>query len=219
MTGRPPQAWGFDMSYELETDWSAKRRQHLGDQFSSLGRIGLYVQLALLVAPLLLGIYVLFFGRAAQPGMTRVDFGSYISLGSFLIMGFTTYWFYRYMQVGRQLRDPERFPSRSSVITTLWVGFGAGWLGIIFSMLLLLAAAWRMMFVLILNPQSGLIIAPNPASNPGYSVSAIDAISLTWLVISLAAELMVLGLTLWLLFRMTWPPSAEIEEPAALAAE
>jgi hypothetical protein len=207
------------MSYEHETDWSAKRREHVGDQFSSLGRIGLYVQLVLLAAPFLLGVYVLFFGRPAQPGMTRVDFGSYISLGSFLIMGFTAYWFYRYMQVGRKLRDPEHFPPRSSVITTLWVGFGAGWLGIVFSMLLLLAAAWRMMFVLILNPQSGLIIAPNPSSNPGYSVSAIDAISLTWLVISLAAELMVLGLTLWLLFKVTWPASPEIGEPAAVPAE
>lgn len=207
------------MSVEHEADWSAKRREHIGEQFSSLGRIGFYVQLALLAAPLLLAVYLLFFGRPAQPGMTRLDFSSYISLGSFLIMAFTTYWFYRYIRVGKKLRDPERFPPRSSVITTLWVGFGAGWLGIIFSMLLLLAAAWRMMFVLIFNPQSGLIIAPNPAVNPGYSLSAIDAISLTWLVISLAAELMVLGLTLWLLFKVTWPSSAEIEEPAALAAE
>jgi hypothetical protein len=207
------------MTDEHEADWSAKRREHLGDQFSSLGRIGLYVQLVLLAGPFLLAVYLLFFGRTAQPGMTRIDFSSYISLGSFLIMAFTTYWFYRYTRVGKQLHQPERFPSRSSVITTTWVGFWAGWLGIIFSMLLLLAAAWRMMFVLILNPQSGLIVAPNPATNPGYSLSAIDAISLTWLVVSLAAELMVLGLTLWLLFKLTWPSSAEINEPAALAAE
>lgn len=147
-----------------------------------------------------------------------MDLGSYVSLASFLIMAFTTYWFYRYMRMGAVLRDPQRFPSRSSVLTTVWVGFGAGWVGITFSILLLLAATWRMMFVLLANPQSGLLIAPNLGTNPGYSISAIDAIGLTLLVISLSAELVVLGLSLWLLFRMTWPSSIELGEAVTLSA-
>jgi len=49
------------------------------------------------------------------------------------------------------------------------------------------------------------LIAPTAGSNPTYSLSAIDAVSLTFLIISLGAEMVVLGLTLWLLFRMTWP--------------
>lgn len=194
----------------LELDWSPQRRQQLGNQFIALGRAGFYIQLALLAVPLLFGIYLLLFGRSVISDTTRFDLGSYVSLGSFLIMAFTTYWFYRYMKIGAVLRDPQRSLPRSSVLTTVWLGFGAGWLGIVFSVLLLLGATWRMMFVLLVNPQSGMLIAPNPGTNPGYSISASDTISLTLLVISLSAELIVLGLSLWLLFKMTWPSSVEI---------
>ena len=134
-----------------------------------------------------------------------VDLRNYVSFASLLAMIFTTYWFFRYIQLGERMRDPTRCPPRSAVVTTLWIGLWAGCVGIVFSMVLLLAAAWRMLFVLLTNPQSGMLIAPTAGTNPVYSLSAIDAVSLTLLVISLAAELMVLGLTLWLLFRMTWP--------------
>jgi hypothetical protein len=56
-----------------------------------------------------------------------------------------------------------------------------------------------------------MLIAPTGGTNPAYSLSAIDAVSLTLLIIGLAVELMVLGLTLWLLFQATLPVSAKTE--------
>jgi hypothetical protein len=100
------------------------------------------------------------------------------------------------------------------VVTTLWIGLWAGCLGIVFSILLLLAAAWRILFVLLTNPQSGMLIAP---TNPAYSLSAIDAVSLTLLIVGLAVELMVLGLTLWLLFQTTLPAPARTEATAEMS--
>src|SRR5262245_20284801 len=132
-------------------------------------------------------------------------------------MMFTTYWFFRYIRLGQRLKDPAQFPPRAAVLTTLWVGLWAGCLGIAFSMLLLLAAAWRILFVLLTNPQSGMMIAPTAGTNPTYSLSAIDAVSLTLLIISLGAELMVLGMTLWLLFRMTWPAPARAKAEAEMS--
>jgi hypothetical protein len=207
------------MSDEHDMDWSPKKRERLGDQFSLLGRIGFYIQLALLLAPLVLGVYMFAMRRAGLLGANALGVGSYISFGSLLIMLFTTYWFYRYVRLGDRIKDPTRFPPQSTVITTLWVGFWAGWLGITFSMLLLLAAAWRILFVLLANPQSGMLVAPTLGTNPGYSISALDAVSLTLLVISLGVELMVLGLTLWLLFRTTWPSPAKPSESAAMLAQ
>jgi hypothetical protein len=198
-------------------DWSPQRRQQLGSQFTSLGRIGFYLQLVLLAIPLMFGVYMMLSGRSASSTTTRFDLGSYVSFASLLIMGFTTFWFYRYMRTGAALQNPQHAPSRSSVVTTVWIGFCAGWLGIVFSVLLLLAATWRMMFVLLTNPQSGLLIAPNLGTNPGYSISAIDAISLTLLVLSLTAELVALGLSLWLLIKLTWPASAEMAEDATFS--
>jgi hypothetical protein len=47
------------------------------------------------------------------------------------------------------------------------------------------------------------MVAPGPGGDPVQSISARDAISLTSLLIILAAELIVLGFSVWLLFRAT----------------
>src|SRR5262245_189589 len=54
----------------------------------------------------------------------------------------------------------------------------------------------RILLVFLTNPPSG---APTLGANATYSLSAIDPVSLTLLMISLGAGLMVPGMTLWLL--------------------
>ena len=70
-------------------------------------------------------------------------------------------------------------------------------------MLLLMSAVGRLLFVLMTTPQTGIPIAPLPGGDPAKTVSAIDAASLSSLLIILTAELIVLGFTLWLLFRVS----------------
>ena len=199
------------MSDGPEIGWPPQKRQSLAEQFSLLGRIGFYTQLVLLVVPVLLTVYLFVLGRSDQGARAGVNLGNYVSFGSLLVMIFTTYWFFRYIRLGKRLKDPAKPPPRSTVASTLWIGLWAGCLGIVFSILLLLAAAWRILFVLLTNPQSGMLIAPTGGTNPAYSLSAIDAVSLTLLIIGLAVELMVLGLTLWLLFQTTLPAPAKTE--------
>jgi Protein of unknown function (DUF3611) len=206
------------MSDGPDIEWPAQRRESIGGQFSTLGKIGFYIQLALLAVPVLLTVYIFLLGRSNQGSGTGIDFGNYVSFGSLLVMVFTTYWFFRYIKLGQQVRDPAQCPPRSTVLTTLWIGLWAGCLGIALSMFLLLGAAWRILFVLLTNPQSGMLIAPTLGTNPTYSLSAIDAVSLTLLIISLGAELTVLGLTLWLLFQMTWPAPAKAKTETEMSA-
>jgi hypothetical protein len=200
-----------------DIEWTDQKRETIGEQFSILGKIGFLIQLVLLAVPSLLAVYVLLLGRSSQGSETGINFGNYIAFGSLLVMIFTTYWFFRYMKLGQRMKDPVRYPARSVILTTLWIGLWAGCLGIAFSMLLLLGAAWRILFVLLTNPQSGMLIAPTAGTNPTYSLSAIDAVSLTLLIISLGAELMVLGMTLWLLFRMTWPTPTKAKAEAEMS--
>jgi Protein of unknown function (DUF3611) len=204
------------MSDEPGIEWSAQRRESIGQQFAVLGKVGFFIQLALLAVPVLLTVYLLLLGRSNQGSGTGIDFGNYISFGSLLVMIFTTYWFFRYIRLGQRMKDPARYPPKSAAVTALWIGLGAGCLGIVFSMLLLLGAAWRILFVLLTNPQSGMLIAPTLGTNPTYSLSAIDAVSLTLLIISLGAELMVLGISLWLLFQVTWPVPAKARAEAEI---
>jgi len=130
-----------------------------------------------------------------------IELSNYLSYGSLLIMVFTTIWFLRYPSIANQIIDTARRPRRASVERTLWVGVWASSLGIVFSMILLFGAAWRLLFTLLANPQTGVIIAPGPGGDPVQSISAIDAVSLTALLIILVAELLVLSFSIWLLFR------------------
>jgi hypothetical protein len=93
---------------------------------------------------------------------------------------------------------------------TLWIGLGASCLGILFSMILMMTAVLRILFVLLTTPQTGIPLAA-AGGDPAKTLSAIDAVSLTSLLFILTAELIVLAFSLWLLFRVT-RPSAEITD-------
>ena len=192
------------MSESLSMQWPPADPNRLGAQFSRLGWLGFYIQLALLAVPILLTIYVLL-----RTNPTGIDATNYLSYGSLFVMIFTTYWFFRYTRLGQQIQDPQNCPPQSSVISTLWIGLWAGCLGIFFSMLLLFGACWRLLFILLANPQTGLMVAPTLGGTPTQSISAIDAVSLMSLLIILTAELVVLGLSMWLLLRTTSPSTVK----------
>jgi hypothetical protein len=93
---------------------------------------------------------------------------------------------------------------------TLWIGLGASCLGILFSMMLMMNAVLRILFILLATPQTGIPIAA-AGGDPARTLSAIDAVSLTSLLFILTAELIVLAFSLWLLFQVT-RPAAEISD-------
>lgn len=205
------------MSNGSSVEWSQADRDAMAGHFWRLGWTGFLMQVALLAVPVLLAIYVLVPSVTSTTGLKGIDLSNYLSYGSLLIMIFTTYLFYRYTRLGQRINDPSRSPSHSSIVSTLWVGIWAGSLGIAFSMLLLFGAAWRLLFVLLANPQTGIMVAPTLGDNPTGSISAIDAVSLTSLLVMLAAELVVLGMTLWLLFKTTRSTIGSAGRPAQVA--
>ncbi len=79
-------------------------------------------------------------------------------------------------------------------------------------MLLMISAVGRMLFILLANPQTGIMVAPTQGGDPTTSLSAIDAVSLTSLLIILTAELIITGFTLWLLFRVSRPGKVQVIE-------
>ncbi len=203
------------MATSAVAPWQPVKPEKLSRQFSRLGWLGFWLQVAMLAIPLLLLVYVLFLRSPQSAQRMGIDLSNYLSYGSLLVMVFTTFWFFRYTRLGRRIAEPERRPTRMAVERTLWVGLWASGLGIAFSMVLLFSAAGRMLLILLANPQTGVMIAPGPGGDPVQSISAMDAISLTSLLITLTAELIVLGLSVWLLFRTT-KASAGSEAPAAV---
>ena len=201
------------MPKNLKTPWKPSNPESLARQFSRLGWVGFWVQLVLISLPILLLLYVLFIASPESAQRKGIDLSNYLSYGSLLVMFFTIFWFYRYTRLGKRIPDPESRPPQSSVMRTLWIGLGASGLGILFSMILMINAVLRILFVLLATPQTGVPLAA-PGGDPAKTLSAIDAVSLTSLLFTLTAELIVLAFSLWLLFRVT-RPSAEITNAAS----
>lgn len=199
------------MSNIATAQWRPSNPQRLAKQFSCLGWIGFWMQLAMVVIPIALLIYVLFFSGPGTAQRRGIELTNYMSYGGLLVMLFTILWFYRYTRLAKRIADPELSPSRDSLIRTLWIGLWASCLGIAFSMLLMMNAVWRMLMVLLATPQTGLAITAPMGGDPVSTLSALDAMSMTVLLVILSAELVLLAFTLWLLFRVT-RPSAENPE-------
>jgi len=189
--------------------------ESLAKWFSRLGWIGFWMQVALLAIPILLLIYVLFVSSPESAQRRGIDMSNYLSYGSLLVMLFTTLWFFRYPRLAKRIAVPESCPPQSSVMRTLWIGLWAGCLGILFSMLLMMNAVGRLLFILMATPQTGIPITSALGEDPGTTLSALDAVSLTALLFTLTAELIVLAFSLWLMFRVT-RPSAKVAEAAAI---
>jgi hypothetical protein len=183
--------------------WQQPDPERLARQFSRLGWIGFWTQLVLIALPILLLLYVLVAGTPGSAQRRGIDLSNYLSYGGLIMTAFTTVWFYRYTRLAKRIADPELCPPQSSVVKTLWIGLWAGGLGILFSMILLINASGRFLFVLLTTPQTGIPFAAAGGGDPAKTLSAIDAVSLFSLVLILAAELIVLAFSLWLLFRVT----------------
>jgi hypothetical protein len=141
-------------------------------------------------------------GKAFGTGIT-FDFTDYLALTGLAVLVFTTSWSYRYARLGYRIEDPARRPRRSLVNRTLWIGLWASCVGICISLTLLMVEIVRLLILLLKAPQGGVPVIRTEATDRAYWVSAIDVVSLLAELCTLTGELVILGFTLWLLFRIT----------------
>ncbi len=196
------------MLKNLATKILSSKPQRIGKAFSRLGWIGFWLQVVLATLPILLMIYVLLFSGSAAVQRRGIGLSGYMSLIGLLILFFTIFWSYRYTRLAKRMADPELRPPKASVIQILWIGLLVSSLGILFSMLLMLFEVGRLLLVFLDAPQGGVSVIQTETYDPSTWVSATDMVGLLADISVLAAELMVLTFTLWLLFRMTMPATA-----------
>ncbi len=175
-------------------DWYAKREKALASALVRLGGIGFWVQLVFLIIVLILGLYTL----AVTGAGARLA-----NILSFLVLGlpiFTTFWCRRYANVGRAWSAGGEAPSSAKLGRLIWTGVWAGAVGAGASLLSLFGAASALLLTMLANPQVGLQISPATGSTAAYTVSAIDAVSIMSLLLTLTAELFVVAISLRLAF-------------------
>lgn len=173
----------------------------IGWAFARVGWTGVWLQGVLIVLPLLMLGYMIF-GKAA--GIREpLDFTEYLAFVGLLILAFTTFWSFYYTRVARRIEDPARRPTWASIIKILWIGLWASCLGIVISLLSLFIEVTRLLILFLKAPQAGVPVMRTQLETANEWVSALDAVSLLAEVCTLAGEFLLLGLTLWLLFKIT----------------
>jgi hypothetical protein len=173
----------------------------LARMFSRLGRLGFWIQIVVGSIPLLLMIYIFMFARSPSGPRAGLALVEYLTVASLLLLVFTTYWFYRHTCLAKQIADLQSRPSARTIIRSVWTGLVASSIGILFSMLVMTIETGHLLFYFLAAPQGGVPVFQTPQNGPMSWVSAIDMASLMALTFFVFAELIVLILSLWLLFR------------------
>src|SRR5215470_10828304 len=178
--------------------------ESLARAFSRLGWLGFWMQVVIGAVPLALILYALVFG-SARPAGTRSGFPllQYLTLGSLLVLGFTTVWFYRYTRLASRLVDPRRRPTEHSLQRTVWIGVMASAIGMVFSMLVMFFEVSQLLIYFLRAPQAGIPVIQTTSGGPASWVSAADIFSLMALLLAMFIEVAVLIIGLWLLLRTT----------------
>ncbi len=173
----------------------------LAGTFARVGRIGLWMQIAIGAIPVALVLYALLSGRGSSGG-TRAGLVvvQYLTIASLLVLLFTTSWFYRHIRLAKQIADADRRPPESSVLRAAWIGIAASTLGIGLSLLIMLLEASQLLLYFLRAPQAGVPVVQTTAGSASW-VSAGDILSLLALIFAVSVEIVVLGMGLWLLFR------------------
>jgi hypothetical protein len=186
----------------------------LGGAFYRLGWAGFWLQVVFGSLPVIGIAYFLTFSRSDMAPRGEFGFVEYLTLFNLVLLLFTTIWSYRYTRVGRRILDPERRPSESSLLGTVWTGVLASTVGMLFSMIVILIEAANLLFFFLKSPQAGVPVIQTSGAQAAHWVSSVDMLSLMTLILVLFAELLVLVFSLWLLFRMTLG-SPEFPQPTA----
>jgi hypothetical protein len=148
-------------------------------------------------------IYYFAFSRAQTRPHGGIPFIEYLTIANLLLLGFTTYWSYRYTQLSKRIMDPANRPTEAHVAGSVWTGVIVSTVGMMFSMIVMLIEAANLLFYFLKAPQAGMPVIQTSGTEAVHWVSAVDMVSLVALILTLFAELLVLIFGLWLLFRTT----------------
>jgi hypothetical protein len=176
---------------------------NLARSFIRLGWTGFWLQIVFGSIPVLVMAYYFAFSRSTTGPRGGLRFVEYLTIIDLLLLVFTTLWSFRYTRLGKRLMDPERQPSESYVLGSVWTGVVASTAGLLFSMIVLLVEAANLLFYFLKAPQAGIPVIQTSGAEAVHWVSSVDMVSLIALILTLFGQLIVLVFSLWLLFRAT----------------
>mgnify|MGYP006280391097 CR=1 FL=1 len=172
----------------------------LAGVFRLVGWVGFWLQIVLGTAPILVALWFLLASPDVDLFRGRLDLLGGVALVSWALLLFTTLWFLRYVLAGRRMR--EHALPRQRLIRVVATGLVASSVGIVLSAIVLLTEVTRILGAFLKAPQGGI-----PVIQPGLEgasiITAVDAVSLLGVSLVISAEILVLVLGLYLVYRVS----------------
>ena len=165
------------------------------------GGIAFWTQLFVGVIPVIVITIVFSSIYGVQAPIRSAGILGAVTLASFVILIATTWWCWRYRKLGREMTDGTRTPTHKQLERTLWIGLVLSTLGIVLSMTVLFAEMTYLLIRFLEAPQGGVPVIQTLQGGSSW-ISAVDILGLMTVVLTLAAEIVVLVGGLWLLSRL-----------------
>lgn len=197
------------MSEGAREHGAATAGRALGNTFRRVGWFGFWTQICVAVIPIF--VLVVIFGTVrgfTLPG-ARMPILGWLSLLSVLILAFTTLWSRRYMAIGKRLETGS--VDMAALSKAVWTGLAASAVGILFSLVVVLAEILFLLVAFLETPQGGAPVFQTVEGAGPPWISALDVLSLLVLILTAAAEIVTLLLALWLLSRLSSPKDAPVD--------
>jgi hypothetical protein len=179
--------------------------ENLSRAFAKLGGAGFWLQLVLGSMPVVLMFYSFVFAASPTGPRAGLPIVEYLAVATLLVLIFTTFWFWSYKGLARQIADPATRPPESKVVGKVWTGLIATSIGVFLSLSVMIIETAHLLFYFLAAPQGGVPVIQTTVQVAGGAswVSAVDMLSLLALTLVLAAEVIALVFGLWLLLRTT----------------
>lgn len=199
---------------DAPTTASAPERR-LGQRFRRVGWLGFWLQIVLGAVPVALGTWFYFSSPSISPPGGRFPLVGMLATGVLLILLVTTVLFFYYTRVGRRLEDGTSRWTRPRLKGLVRFGLAASGISVLFSSVVMLGEISHMLVTFLEFPQGGVPVMQTTITDSTW-ISALDVLSLLALGLSISAEILVLGLGLWLMYWLTHAKPAAA--PAATTA-
>jgi hypothetical protein len=177
--------------------------RQLARYFRLFGQIGLILQALLGIIPILVVIvYVIF--QQGQPATGGLSFGFWLAIACLIMLLFSLYWCFRYIQLAHQLAHQDTRMTYSGLLRDLKLGLWVN-IGIMgFSMLIALIRVGELTIKLLFLPQGATVISPNPLGTslalPGTLITPSNLIAIQAMLNVIAAGLVGVIITTSLFF-------------------
>jgi hypothetical protein len=163
------------------------------------------IQLFLGLFPILLLVFLLVFRLVAEPARGTNWVETILMFLCLLTLSVSIYWSYCYTQLAKRLQHTSERPARAAVKQQLWRGVGLNLSGMAITILIAFGLAWELSITVLFRPQLATVTSgQGNVMKMGQAgvASPIEVIGMQAIVHTLAAELIGVVISLWLLRQL-----------------